>query len=99
MLIVKRHKTPNGEILVVSDKELLGKRFEEGKLQLDLKKDFYQGEEKTEAEIKALVNAAYILHLTGERTLKLFRKWGWIAEENVLLVKGIPHVEVCLVDE
>lgn len=96
MLTVKIHQTSNGKILVVSDKEILGRKFEEGKLQLDLSKDFYQGEEKPEAEIKALINAAYLLHLTGKKTLKFFSGLGLIDKKRILVVQGIPHAEVWL---
>lgn len=96
MLTVKIHPTSNGKILVVSDKEILGRKFEEGNLQLDLSKEFYRGEEKPEAEIKALVKAAYLLHLTGRKTLKFFSGLGIINKKRILIVKGIPHAEVYL---
>ncbi|MFH1064557.1 MAG: DUF424 family protein [Candidatus Woesearchaeota archaeon] len=40
-MIAKVHKTPNGMILALCDTEILGKTFEEGKLQLNLDSQFY----------------------------------------------------------
>ena len=37
--IVKIHQGPHGVVLVVSDQEILGKKFVEGKVQLDLTKN------------------------------------------------------------
>lgn len=99
MFIVKIHKGPHGEVLVISDKEIMGKRFEEGKLQLDLSKEFYQGEEMDDEKIKELVKSAYILHLTGKKVVKFFVDLGLVNKENVLFVDGVPHAEVCLVKE
>ena len=33
-------KTPHGLLLVITDSDILGKKYEQGKLQLDLTKDF-----------------------------------------------------------
>lgn len=99
MFLVKVHQGPHGEVLVISDKELVGKKFEEGKLQLDLSKEFYSGEEMNEEGVRELVKGAYVLHLTGKRTIDFFLELGLIDEEIVLVVSGVPHAEVCLVDE
>lgn len=96
MFVVKIHKGPTGEVLVVSDQGIIGKRFEEGKLQLDLTKSFYQGEEKEEEEVKRLAKGAYILHLTGKKTVELFVSLGLVDEKKILRVAGVPHGEVCL---
>ena len=98
MFIVKIHKGPHGEVLVISDAEIIGKKFEEGKLQLDLSKEFYSGEEMDMGEVKELVKSAYILHLTGKKTVDFFLELGLMDNENVLMVDGVPHVEVCLVE-
>lgn len=98
MSIVKIHKGPHGEVLVVSDKEIIGKKFEEGKLQLDLTKDFYAGEEMDSEKVKELVKSAYILHLTGKKTIELFLGLGFVDKKKVLFVDGVPHVEVYVVE-
>ena len=93
-MIVKTHQGPHGLVLVVTDSELIGKKFEEGELQLDLSVVFYNGEEKNEEEIKKLVEGAYVLHLTGEKTVQLFVKWELVDSKNVLKIDGIVHAEV-----
>ena len=40
------------DIVVICDSDLIGKEFEEGKFQIDIKENFFKGEEKTEQEIK-----------------------------------------------
>ena len=98
VFIIKTHQGPHGKVLVVSDKEILGKKFEEGKLQLDLTKEFYLGEEADEEKIKELLPSIYILHLTGEKTINLFLKLNLVDRERILKVNGIPHAEASLVE-
>ena len=93
MLIVKIHKTPDKRmILAVCDKELIGKKFEQEGLQLDLNSDFYKGEEKTEEEILNLFKQAYIINLVGKKSIMLGSKQGIIKE--VIKIKEIPHAIV-----
>ena len=97
MIVVKIHQNPEGQkVLALCDQNLLGKRFEQGKLQLDLTTDFYQGEPKTEAEIKELVKDVYIINLVGEESLALIQKLN-LNPENIIRIKDIPHVQIVLI--
>ena len=81
-------------ILVVVDDELVGKRFEEGDLQIDLSKDFYKGEEVSEAEVVGLFRKAYIIHLVGEKAVELGIKEGYVDRNRVVKIAGVKHAEV-----
>ncbi|MEK6938637.1 MAG: DUF424 family protein [Nanoarchaeota archaeon] len=94
--VVTEKQTPNGMILVVTDADILGKKHEEGKKQLDLENKFYQGEEKDEKQVLELFQEAYILHLTGIRAVGLALKEGLVEKGKVITIKGIPHIEVLL---
>jgi hypothetical protein len=95
-MIVNQKDTPNGTILIVTDSDLVGKVFEEGEKQLDLTKDFYQGEEKSVEEIKVLLNDAYVLHLTGKEAVAFGKELDLV--DKVITIKEIPHAEVLLVE-
>ena len=99
-MLVKKHKTRDGKlILAVCDSELIGKKFEQGKIQLDLTTDFYKGEEKTEGEILLMFEQAYILNLVGEKSVKLALKQRLIDETHILNVQGVPHAQCVIVRE
>ena len=74
--------------------ELFGKDFEEGNKQLDLTSKFYQGEEKSEEEVKTLINDAHILHLTGKEAVALGKELNLV--EKVVVIDNVPHAEVLL---
>jgi len=94
--VVKTIDSQNGIILVITDSELIGKKFETDLLQLDLTKDFYQGEEKSSEEILEMTKKAYILHITGKRALKLVSDLELVDKSRVLEIDNIPHTEIYL---
>jgi len=96
-MIVNIHKTQDGKkIVAVCDEDLIGKRFKEGNIQLDLSSDFYKGEKKNEEEIKKMFDDAYIVNMVGEKSVDLGKKAGIILEDNVLYVQKIPHAQAIL---
>ncbi|MFC1801666.1 DUF424 family protein [Nanoarchaeota archaeon] len=98
MIVAKLHQNPDGQkILALCDKNLLGKKFEEGNRQLDLTSNFYQGEEKSEEEIKELIKDAYIINLVGQESLDLIKKLNLVEEEHIIRINNIPHAQIVLV--
>ncbi|HLC19312.1 MAG TPA: DUF424 family protein [Candidatus Nanoarchaeia archaeon] len=95
-MIVAIHDAQGKKILVVTDKELVGKKYIEGRLQLDFTSEFYKGKEMAEEEIKRLMRGAYIIHLAGKKSVQLGIDEGFVDEMNVKQIKGISHAEVLL---
>jgi len=97
-MLVKKHKTREGKlILAVCDSDLIGKKLEQGKIQIDLTNDFYKGEEKSEAEILYMFQEAYILNLVGEKSVKLALKQGLLDETHILRIEGVPHAQCIII--
>ena len=95
-MIVKIRESNNKKIVVVCDKNLLGKKFTEKNLQLDLTSDFYKGEEKSEQEILKIIDTAYIVNLVGKKSIKLALKKGLITKNNIVYIKKIPQTQAIL---
>ncbi len=96
-MIVKIHKNEHGrDVVAVCDDNLLGKKFEEGKLQLDLTSNFYKGEIKDEDETGDIIRNAYIVNIVGEKSVAVALKEGIIEKHHVIKIAGIPHAQaVC----
>lgn len=92
--IVSQKNMPEGILITVTDIEIMGKKYEEGKKQLDLSHKFYQGEEKDEAETKAIIKTGYILQFTGLKAVGLGLKLGLVKIGRTISISGIPHAEV-----
>ncbi len=92
--VVSEKKAPTGLLLVVTDKDILGTIVEEGKLQLDLTKEFYNGTEKSEKEVRGLIKEATHLHLTGQATIAIAVELDVIEADRILWVQSVPHAQV-----
>ena len=88
--------SPHGTVLIITDTDLIGKTFEDEKLQLDLRKAFYVGEVMSTEEITPKIEGSYVLHVTGEKAVAYVASLGYINSEKVLEIDGVPHAEVYL---
>ncbi|MBI2668792.1 DUF424 family protein [Candidatus Woesearchaeota archaeon] len=94
MLTVSEKEGPHGSLIIVTDSDLLGKRFEEKRRQLDLTKDFYQGEEMNKPEAQRRMEKAQHLHLTGKEAVALGVEMDLVDSKQILYVQNVPHAEV-----
>ena len=88
------------KIVAICDSEILGKKFEEGKKQLDVRENFYKGEKFNEEIIAKIMKEEKAddatFNIAGERAVNLALKTGVIGNGNVGKVDGIPFALVLL---
>ena len=88
------------EILTICDSELLGKCFEEGLFQLNIKENFYKGERKTEQEviqtIKDMKMEDATFNIIGERSTNCAVKAGLVSKDSIKTIQGIPFALVLM---
>ncbi len=86
------------DVVVICDKELLGKKFEEGKFQLDIKENFYKGKEVNEEDsiqiMKKMSAEDATFNIVGEKSINSALKAGIISIKEVRRIKEIPFVMV-----
>jgi len=93
MLISKIHHKQGKTILASCDRELLGRKFSSGKLQLDLGSDFYAGKPMSDSEFIESASNADIINLVGERAVGLALEAGLISKNHIIKIAGIPHAQ------
>lgn len=98
MFIVTKKESKDGNILVVTDKDIIGKCYTEENKQLDLTSKFYEGEEMNEEQVIELIDKYYILHLTGDYSVDIGIKLRLVDEDKIIIISGIKHAE-CLIDK
>ena len=97
--IVAIKDSPKGPLLIITDKDLIGKKFEEDNLQLDLTSSFYQGEVMGKEKILELMKGAYIIHATGKGSIELLKDINLIdGNSGIISVDNVLHAEVYLGD-
>ncbi len=88
------------DIVAVCDSGLIGKKFEEGEFQLDVKENFFKGEKASEEEaIKIMEDMAKedaIFNIVGEKSVMAAMKAGIISEEGIKKIQGTPFAMVLM---
>lgn len=98
-MLVKIHKSYR-EVVAVCDSGLIGKRFEEGIMQLEISENFFKGEEKTEKEVvelmKDLAGEDFTFNIVGRQAVDTALKAGIISKEGIRSVQGVPFALVLM---
>lgn len=84
--------------VALCDSDLIDKRFEEGKLQLDLTTSFFKGQEKSLDEVKELLDfyrkEDACFNIVGKQSCDLALEIGLFFKEDVSEIQGVPFVLV-----
>jgi len=88
------------DVVAICDSELLGKKFEQGKFQLDVKKNFYKGKEVSEEKaieiMKDMAKEDATFNIVGEQSINVALKVGIISKEGIKKIQNIPFALVLL---
>jgi uncharacterized protein len=99
MYFFKIHKAYR-YVVAICDSDLIGKRFEEDKFQLDVKEDFFKGEEASEDKIIEVIQDMSMedatFNIIGKNSVNVAVKIGLISEEGIKEISGIPFALVLL---
>lgn len=88
-MYLKVYRQGKEVLIAVCDCEILGKRFKEGKLQLEVSSDFYGRELASPAEVEEALAEATVANFAGCRAVEHAIRLGYVEKENVLSVEGI----------
>ena len=102
-MYVKLHKSYR-TVVAICDSDLIGKKFEEkfkdGIKQLDIRENFYKGQEMPESEVISLIKREYkedaTFNIIGKESCKAAEKAGLVDAKFVKKIKGIPYVLVLM---
>ena len=94
MISIKIHKKGNDLLIGACDEKLLGKKFEDGKFQIIVSKDFYGGKRVNTDALKKYLQNATIANLVGKETIKCAIDLELIDPECVIKIKGVPHAQM-----
>jgi len=87
-------------IVAICDSDLIGKRFEQGKFQLDVKESFFKGDETDEEKaIEIIQNMAKedaTFNIVGEKSIDTALKAGIIEEKGIGKIDNIPFALILI---
>ena len=88
------------DVVAICDSELLGKKFEQDKLQLDVKESFYKGEEVSKEEaieiMKDMAKEDATFNIVGKQSINAALKAKIISKEGIGKIQDIPFALVLL---
>jgi hypothetical protein len=88
------------DVVAVCDSDLIGEKFEEGEIQLDVKEDFYKGEEVSREKaieiMKYMAQEDATFNIVGEEAVDAALEAGIISEEGVKKIEGISFALVLM---
>jgi uncharacterized protein len=94
MISVKIYQQGDDLIVGACDEHLLGKKFRNGKLQIDVAKHFYDGQRVDKKALEKFLLDATIANLVGKETVKCAIDLGLVDPDCILKIKGVPHAQI-----
>ncbi len=93
MILIKVHKSYRNVVAVV-DLNLIGKKFESGNKQLDIRESFYKGAEYSEEEAIKILKSQLIedatFNIVGKESVDICIKAGIISKDSMGHIDKIP---------
>ena len=96
-MFIKIHKSYR-DVVGICDKELIGKKFEQGKFQLEVKESFFKDKEVSSEEAEKILldmdmeDATF--NIVGPKSTQLALKLGIIQKEGIKTIDNIPFALV-----
>ncbi|MEM4728395.1 MAG: DUF424 family protein [Thermoplasmata archaeon] len=94
MIRLKRHRSGSELLIAACDDELLGRRFTEGELTLEVSPSFFGGERVSRRLLLECLALATIANLVGEETVAAAIEGGFVDPECVIRIGGVPHAQM-----
>ena len=98
-MFVKIHNSYR-EVVAICDSYLIGKRFEDGKFQLDIKENFFRGDEKDEKQaiqiMRDMSREDATFNIIGQESVNAALKAGVISKDGIKKIQGVPFALVLL---
>lgn len=81
-------------MLAIADSSIIGKTYEDGDVQIEVKKDFYAEKTCDEKEALKFIHGATIVNAVGKDIIDLMVNNKIIGKSDVLYIGGVPHVQI-----
>jgi hypothetical protein len=98
-MLIKIHKVYRS-VVAVCDSEIVGRTFEEGIRQLNIKENFFNGEEIAEKEliekIDDLAKEDATFFIAGKKSVSCAIKAGIVTQEGIGTVQEVPFALVLI---
>jgi hypothetical protein len=93
-MYLKTYRQGAEVLIAICDCEILGKKFAEGDLRLEVSCEFFGQEHASASEIEAALEGATMANFVGCRAVEHAISLGYVEKENVLSIDGILYAQM-----
>lgn len=93
-VFVKKYCSGKNILVAVCDKDLIGKTLRNGKIKLEIKKEFYGDRLITPGEAAKALSEANTGNIVGKKSVKIAIERNLVDPSAVIHIAGIPHVHI-----
>ena len=98
-MYIKIHRSYRN-VVALCDADLIGKKFEEGKRQLEVRENFYKDKEVTKEEaiklLKQQTNEDSTFNIVGKKSIQAAIEAGLITKNSVHKIQNIPFALILI---
>jgi uncharacterized protein len=94
MITLRMHRRGGELLLAAADKEIVGKELRGEGIKLEVCPEFYEGEDATEEVLLNRLSMCTVANLVGEETIAVALRGGYLYEDCILRIAGIPHAQL-----
>ena len=88
-LYLKIHKSDKEVLIAVCDCDLMGKRFVENGLQIEINREFFGDMKASGLDMELALKSATIANFVGRKCVQHAIHLGYVDEKNVLIIDGV----------
>lgn len=93
-MLMKVHDTDRGTVVAVCDMDILGKRFEENGVILQVTRDFFGGERASPKEVAEAIGKCITANIVGKKAVEVLIRDNVVNPESVITVSGQKHAQI-----
>jgi hypothetical protein len=100
-IVMRIHRVRAEFVVAACDEELVGRDLPVGSSGRTVKvsSQFYGERSVSEEELLWAIRRATVVNLLGERVLRLARREGFVGDEGLGTLGGVPHAEIFSIPE
>jgi hypothetical protein len=93
-MYLKTYRQGSEVLIAVCDCDILGKKFVEGSLCMEVSQDFFGNERYSLSEVEAALNRATMANFVGCQAVEHAIRLGYVERENVLCIDGVLYAQM-----
>ncbi|MBN1170457.1 DUF424 family protein [Candidatus Micrarchaeota archaeon] len=95
-MYLKIHENPQGKIIAVCDKDLIGRILKDKTRHLDLDRyrGFYMGKQVEEEIVRTALGDFLSANIVGKKAVKIALDMGIAKEKDVMNIDNVPYIQI-----